>query len=267
MRIILTNDDGLDSGALHEVARSLCSISPSIQLTVLAPAQQMSGVGHAFTFYKPLPITKVPDYPYECYKIDGTPADCVKWALVALHQEKPDLVISGPNEGENSGVAVVYSGTVAGAREGALFGVPSMALSMQQGNSQSVHFVCNWLQNFIRKQLYLDIKPHGYWNVNFPDMAQYEGEFPEDRMVFTNMSTVMFQDWYELVSEGGASSLQQLKGHKPQQDFKPQTDDFFHYQNWITISPLQVDQTDTQELERLRGKANSITASFTKGTQ
>jgi 5'-nucleotidase len=124
-RILVTNDDGVHSEGIHALATAL---APLGEVIVVAPHAESSAIGHALTLRRPLRIESPrPGY----YAVDGTPTDCVNLGVaVLLKNELPDLVVSGINTGWNLGDDVTYSGTVAGALEGALLGVPAIAVSL-----------------------------------------------------------------------------------------------------------------------------------------
>jgi len=105
------------------------ALSPLGEVTVVAPIQEASAIGHALTLRRPLRIERVGE---RVYAIDGTPTDCVNIAITHILHGKPDLIVSGINKGWNLGDDVTYSGTVAGALEGALLGVPSIAISTER---------------------------------------------------------------------------------------------------------------------------------------
>jgi 5'-nucleotidase len=127
-RILVTNDDGVRSKGIHALAEAL---EPLGQVVVVAPNREASAIGHALTLHHPLRLEHLRD---STYALDGTPTDCVNIAVAAVLLGLPDLVVSGINKGLNVGDDVTYSGTVSGALEGALLGVPSIAVSLQQGS-------------------------------------------------------------------------------------------------------------------------------------
>jgi 5'-nucleotidase len=124
--ILVTNDDGVHSEGIHALASSLSRLG---EVVVVAPHVEASAIGHALTLRRPLRMEQLRDRVYE---VDGTPTDCVNIAVTQLYTTPPDLVISGINKGYNLGDDVTYSGTVAGALEGALLGIPSIAVSLQR---------------------------------------------------------------------------------------------------------------------------------------
>jgi len=125
-KILVTNDDGVRSEGLHVLAAALRDIG---DVTVVAPHVEASAIGHALTLRRPLRMEQVDEGVYE---VDGTPSDCVNIAVTKLFTGLPDLVVSGINKGFNLGDDVTYSGTVAGAMEGALLGIPSIAVSLER---------------------------------------------------------------------------------------------------------------------------------------
>src|SRR3989338_2641327 len=128
MHILLTNDDGIYAKGIEVLAARLSEIA---QVSVVAPDHERSAAGHAITLWDPLRVTAVDrNGAFFGFAVDGPPADCVKIAIQRLLKQKPDLVISGVNLGPNTGTNVIYSGTVSAALEGAVLGVPSMAVSL-----------------------------------------------------------------------------------------------------------------------------------------
>lgn len=123
-KILVTNDDGYRSAGILALAASL---APLGEVTIVAPVEEASAIGHALTLRRPLRIERISD---KLFAVDGTPSDCVNIAVTQLYHGLPDLVVSGINKGWNLGDDVTYSGTVAGALEAALLGVPGMAISL-----------------------------------------------------------------------------------------------------------------------------------------
>lgn len=129
--VLLTNDDG-------HAAAGLCALRAALRcefrVVAVAPAAEMSGVSHAITLTRPLTIEDLGD---DVHAVDGTPADCVTIALHHVLTEVPAIVVSGCNHGANLGDDVAYSGTVGGAREAAMFGLPALAVSRARGGPGS----------------------------------------------------------------------------------------------------------------------------------
>ena len=132
--ILVTNDDGVSSAGIHALATAL---KPLGSVTVVAPTQEASAIGHALTLRRPL---RIEDHGPGLFAVDGTPTDCVNLGVDIILKQKPDLVVSGINKGWNLGDDVTYSGTVAGAMEGALLGIPSIAVSLKRTGSFDFSF-------------------------------------------------------------------------------------------------------------------------------
>src|SRR5437016_9372429 len=124
--ILVTNDDGYRSEGIDALAKAL---APLGRVTIVAPVEESSAIGHALTLKRPLRLEAMAD---RTYAVDGTPTDCVNIAVTQVYKGLPDLVVSGIDMGWNLGDDVTYSGTVAGALEGALLGIPAIAVSLRQ---------------------------------------------------------------------------------------------------------------------------------------
>jgi 5'-nucleotidase len=126
LRILVTNDDGYRSTGIRALAAALGELG---EVTIVAPTTEASAIGHALTLRRPLRLETI---EARVFAVDGTPTDCVNVAIAHVFNGLPDLVVSGINKGWNLGDDVTYSGTVAGALEGALLGVPSIGVSLRQ---------------------------------------------------------------------------------------------------------------------------------------
>ncbi|MDD2648945.1 MAG: 5'/3'-nucleotidase SurE [Eubacteriales bacterium] len=138
MRILVANDDGIDSAHLRTLTAALRDAGHEI--TVIAPDCQKSGYSHSLSIRPKITAKYLPDYMegVTAYSLAGTPVDCVLLGLEGIVTEKPDMVISGVNDGYNTGDCVYYSGTFGAAHQGAIFGIPSVALSCDFGCSEDV---------------------------------------------------------------------------------------------------------------------------------
>src|SRR3954454_24831202 len=126
VRILVTNDDGYRSEGVRALAAALRAVG---DVTIVAPTTEASAIGHALTLRRPLRLERIEE---RVFAVDGTPTDCVNVAVTHVFDRLPDLVVSGINKGWNLGDDVTYSGTVAGALEGALLGIPAIAVSLRQ---------------------------------------------------------------------------------------------------------------------------------------
>ena len=132
MRVLLTNDDGVQATGLHEMRRALEALE-EVEVHVIAPDSNRSATARSITTRSPLWVREL-DFGDGSvgFATDGTPVDCVRFADLGLLGERPELIVSGINHGSNLGDDITYSGTVAGALEGALLGIPAIAVSLQR---------------------------------------------------------------------------------------------------------------------------------------
>lgn len=165
MKILITNDDGIDALGISILARAAAGFG---SVTVVAPAQQCSAMSHRITLSRRMRVDRrelgIPGVT--AYALDGTPADCVKAALDAILPEKPDVVLSGINHGYNVGFDVAYSGTVGAAMEALMSGIPAIALS--QSDVGSFDIAAQYLPQILRELLEAPPSANEIWNVNFP---------------------------------------------------------------------------------------------------
>ena len=169
MQILLTNDDGIFAPGLHAAWRALKNIG---EVFVCVPDRPRSACSHSVTLHKPLRANVVETPDGIAHTSNGTPADCVPLALLQLMETKPDLVISGINLGPNLGDDVHYSGTVAGAMEGLLNGIPSVAISLADWDNANWQAATDFLQMFAPQIPHLQLAPDTFLNVNVPNLPQ-----------------------------------------------------------------------------------------------
>lgn len=168
MRILLTNDDGIDAPGLKALFEA---VSPLGEVAVSAPDKQASATGHSISLNTPFKVfpAEWPGVPL-AFRVSSTPADCVRTAVLKLLPWKPDLVISGINQGANYGTLILYSGTVAAAAEAVLLGIPAMAVSLTSHSHKDFK-----TSAFFAKKLALRIGERGmapgvFLNVNVPPL-------------------------------------------------------------------------------------------------
>ena len=163
IRILVTNDDGYRSEGILALGDALRAIG---DVTTVAPVQEASAIGHALTLRRPLRLEAIDD---RLFAVDGTPTDCVNIAVTQVFRGLPDLVVSGINKGWNLGDDVTYSGTVAGALEGALLGIPGIAVSLRQTRgaydfSHAARAAALLAEHMLKRPL----PPRTFLNINVP---------------------------------------------------------------------------------------------------
>ena len=242
-RVLIVNDDGVESAYMRSLASALSQVA---EVFVFAPETEQSGVSHAFTVRRGLSLRNVAE---RVYAMSGTPADCAKFAIGHFAQYGTgsegggpgafDVCFSGVNVGENSGVSSLYSGTVAGAREAALWGVPGVALSLRGGDAL-LQVAIDFAVRIVKNGWYREIPAGVFWNVNFPKATAetFKG------FKATRMALGMFTDHYS--HDGG---LWQLDGDKLWDEQPMDSDDYLLNQGYATVTPHRIDQTDEKSLE------------------
>ncbi len=172
MNFLLTNDDGIYArglGALRE------ELSKDADCMIVAPETEQSAVGHAITIARPLMVRRAKkNGSFWGYAVSGTPADCVKIGIRELAEKPVDLVISGINLGANVGINVIYSGTVSAATEGAILGVPSLALSLDSRGEVDFSFAARFARRMARFMLGGNPLKNIPLNVNIPAIPEKE---------------------------------------------------------------------------------------------
>jgi 5'-nucleotidase len=166
LHVLISNDDGIDAhgiGILEETIRSM----PGFRVTVVAPHDQQSASSHSLTLTAPLRIL---DHGEGRHAVTGTPTDSVLVAMEKiLAEDKPDIVLSGINHGPDMGEDVIYSGTVAAAMEGTMFGIPSYALSLAAWHPTDFSGAADFLKNHLRDILAFPLRKGSLMNINLPD--------------------------------------------------------------------------------------------------
>ena len=246
LKILLSNDDGYQSEALQKLALKLSSFA---EVIVVAPHDEKSGVGHAFTYYKNIETIKHSYDLYTLWSVKAMPADCVKWALCELlKNEMPDLCLSGINNGHNAGIAALYSGTVACAREATLFNIPAIGFSILSfAEKKTLNYSIEWICHFVKSEHWKKIEPRTFWNINFPEEKLY----PFKGLRICTQGQAMYDDQYSLESQQDDQHVWQLNGKKLPHEFEASSDDFALAEGWISLVPHQIETTHIQSLKQL----------------
>lgn len=247
MRILLTNDDGIHAEGLAVLERIARTLSDDVW--VVAPESDQSGLAHSLTISEPLRLRKVAE---KRFALRGTPTDCVIMAVREVLDRKPDLVLSGVNAGGNLADDVTYSGTVAGAIEGTLQGVRSVAFSQlyeyENGGRIIPWEVAETLGPKLLAQLIEADLPDGtFLNVNFPRCAPSEVQGIE----VTSQGKLDFGLEVEQRADGRGFPYYWLRFGDRGSRFREGTDLQAIKANKISVSPLKLDMTDYAAQDRL----------------
>jgi 5'-nucleotidase len=246
MQILLTNDDGIYAPGLAAMERALERLG---KVNVVAPAIEQSGVGHSITFLTPLMAKEVFDGERRRgWAVEGSPADCVKLALGELCPG-PDLVVSGVNGGLNLGINVLYSGTVAGATEGAVFGIQSFAVSLEYDEHAKFDEAAEMAVRLIEQILAIrDSGSHRLYNINIPTAALER--HTEVRIV--PMATVGWPAEFDRRVDPKGRRYYWAMGTPAVPAAGELTDLEALQQGFVTLTPLRIDRTEREMLTQMR---------------
>ncbi|MBC8183899.1 5'/3'-nucleotidase SurE [candidate division KSB1 bacterium] len=246
IKILLTNDDGITAPglfALHKEMKKMGDIS------VVAPDSEKSAVGHAITLSDPL---RVSDYKkngdFFGYAVNGTPADCVKLAYWALGI-KPDLLISGINLGSNTGINIIYSGTVSAATEGVFLNIPSFAISLTTFLNPNFSVAAKFARKLSQIVLDKGLPEGTLLNVNVPSVKK---ESDLQGVQITRQGTAMYHEEFDKRTDPHKRVYYWLTGQKVKLEKDPDVDDRAILNNKISITPVHFDLTNHDYLDELR---------------
>ena len=246
MNILLTNDDGIYAPGLAALEHELQRLG---DVTVAAPLTEQSGVGHSITYLTPLMAREVySGQRHRGWAVEGSPADCVKLAISELCPQRPELVVSGINSGQNAGINVLYSGTVAAAIEGAFYGITSVAVSLEYDElaryEQAAQIAVALVEQIIDQK---DDRPHLY-NLNIPTAAL---EGPAEVRILP-MAVAPWGESFERRRDPRGRSYYWATGMQPDLPNDAKTDLSALRQGYITLTPLEFDMTEQRELEKMK---------------
>jgi 5'-nucleotidase len=244
MLILLTNDDGIHGEGLKALAEELAQ---EYEIFVAAPDQERSASSHSITFLEPLKTFEVkPGW----VAISGTSVDCVNLALNSLMKRKPDLVISGINRGANLGCDVFYSGTVAGAREAGIQGLPSFAISVERRNGEEMIYqpAAEFARRFVKFRSEHKYPARAFFNVNFPLLAgdKIKG------VKFTSQGIRIYDSQVWEREDPRGNKYYWLNGDVCGGQQIPDSDIMAVQDGFISVTPLKLDFTDYDLLAQLR---------------
>jgi 5'-nucleotidase len=237
MKILLTNDDGFDAPGLKALFEA---VRPLGEVFISAPDEQVSASGHSISLREPFRVLSAFwQGAAASFRISSTPADCVRTAVLKLLPEKPDLVISGINQGANFGSLILYSGTVAAAAEAVLLGIPSIAVSLTSHHSKDFSVAAQFSALLCKKIQKKPLPPGVFLNVNVPPLSadQIHGVRLTSQGLFRHIDDL--EPHAEI--EGHFNYILDSP-HEPVEEH-PETDVYQVKKGWISVTPLQLDLT------------------------
>jgi 5'-nucleotidase len=246
MKILLCNDDGIHARGIAELHQAIGHLG---ELHVCAPATERSAAGHAITIFDPIRTMPIDNgNGFSGIAVDGTPADCVKLAVSFLHKDNPpDLVVSGINLGSNTGISVLYSGTVSAASEAAILGVPSIAFSLCTYQNPCWATAAKVAADIVEKVAANPLPDGVLLNVNIPNRPYDElkgiraGQMGRSRFIekFTEHSDPRGNKYYWL--DGDMKML----------DDNAATDERLVKEGYVALTPIHIDLTAHHCMQQL----------------
>jgi 5'-nucleotidase len=258
MKVLLTNDDGIQATGLNAMRRALLEM-PGVELAVIAPDSNRSATARSITTRRPLWVEEVEFGDGTTgFATDGTPVDCVRFAALGLLEFEPTLILSGINHGSNLGDDITYSGTVAAALEGIVLGIPAIAVSQQaergivdfragrQWEREDFEPAAAFTARLIEELERVPMPAGTLLNVNCP-----AGEVAGARAC--RLGKRIYHDRLELAEEEGGRRRYHIYGSRPGYRDEPGTDFAALADGCIAVTPLHFDLTDQAGIEELSG--------------
>ncbi len=247
MRIMLTNDDGINAPGLYALQARMRKTD---EIAIVAPDSERSAVGHAITTVDPLRVIEVKrNGSLYGLAVSGTPADCVKIAIKALLPWRPDMVISGINQGPNTGMNAIYSGTISAATEATMLGIPAFAVSLDSFTSRefapAAAFAGRLAKTIARRKL----PPGVLLNVNFPAL-------PARRVRgvrVTRQGMARFSEEFHKRMDPRGHAYWWLGGEMLEAEEEDGTDSAALREGYISVTPIHYDMTAFGSLEKIEG--------------
>lgn len=237
--ILITNDDGVTAPGINALIAVMSKIG---EVVVVAPDKPQSGMGHAITTNETLYLNKISleNDPITIYSCSGTPVDCIKIAVNEVLKRKPDLCVSGVNHGSNSSINVIYSGTMSGAIEAGIEGIPAIGFSLLDfdwnANFEEIKpFIKKITLEVLQKKLPQDV----VLNVNFPKLKQEEIK----GIKICRQAKAFWQEKFHKRKTPQGRDYYWLSGEFINQDQGEDTDEWALNNGYISIVPVQFDLT------------------------
>lgn len=245
-KILVTNDDGIYTPGILALYEAMQKVGEPY---VVAPDYERSAVGHAITISDPLRVQEVErNGDFFGWAVNGTPADCVKLAAKSILNFRPDLVVSGINQGPNTAINVIYSGTVSAATEGTIMGIPSIAFSLTSFKKSDFSLAKEVAQKIAAAVLQHGIPEGTLLNVNIPAL-------PKEQITgikITRQGRGRYEEFFEKRIDPMNRTYYWLGGKRLFLDTDEDIDEVATQNGYISVTPLQYDLTDYKMINRLK---------------
>jgi 5'-nucleotidase len=245
INILVTNDDGIFAPGILQLKDSLSEIG---KVTVVAPISEKSAVGHAITISDPLRVEEVErNGEFFGYGVNGTPADCVKLGIRCLMKKGPDIVVSGINQGSNTAINIIYSGTVSAAAESIIMDVPAIAVSLTTYESKDFSYAGKVAKHIALQVVRNGLPPGVLLNVNVPPLSEDEIE----EVVVTRQGKGRYDESFDKRVDPNKRTYYWLTGKRKILDFSDDVDDIVVMNKKVSVTPIHYDLTRYDFLEEL----------------
>jgi len=245
-RILLTNDDGISSRGLDRLYHEMKKVG---RVFLVAPDSEQSAIGHAITVKEDIRVEKYfKNGKFFGYAVSGTPADCVKLGVMELMPELPDLVISGINNGENTGLNISYSGTVSAAFEATMFRIPSIAISLGNWRKVDFNFAAKFGKKLAEKVLKFGLPEGTFLNVNIPPVSKTNIK----GVSITKQGNEKFIEYFTKKTDNMNRVYYKINGRRRRVNKKLETEESTIHRMEISITPINYDMTDYKMIEKLK---------------
>jgi len=244
MRLLITNDDGINAKGIYALAKEL---EKNHEVIIVAPANERSACGHSITLSRPLIVkeVKLEGLEVKAFSVDGTPADCVKIAINELIDGKIDMVISGINKGLNLGTDILYSGTVSAAIEACIYKIPSMAISMAvKKNIENYEMAAVYAGEVLLIAEKNNIKNDIVLNVNVPLLEKNEIK----GIKVCKIGSRLYNNAYIKTIGENNETHYQIKGEL-KDIHEDDSDTLYFKEGYVTVTPLHYDLTNFKILK------------------
>lgn len=258
-RILVTNDDGIAAPGIRALWEALREVG---EVVVFAPDHNWSAAGHAKTMHKPLRVDPYPVEGVEAFVCTGAPSDCVALALLGLVDPPPALIVSGINPTANLGQDITYSGTVAAAMEGAIWGLPSIAVSLESRSDADARDrgvdltgeygpIAAFAARLAAHVLQTGLPPHTLLNVNAPALPQEALR----GVMGTRLGTRVYRDELVRRKDPRGRPYYWIGGEMPTGDIeRVGTDIWAVHHGYISVTPINLDMTAHNYLPELQAQ-------------
>ncbi|MFH1216733.1 MAG: 5'/3'-nucleotidase SurE [Pseudomonadota bacterium] len=236
--LLLTNDDGVHAPGLRLLYEGMRELYRPV---IVAPDRDNSAVSHSLSLHRPLMVKEVEN---NIFSVNGTPADCITLGLEKILPAKPDLIISGINEGANLGHDISYSGTVSAAKEGTIRGVPSIALSISGDAPYHFATAVKCAARLARLILAHGLPADCYLNINVPNLKTAQ----IGAMKITCQGRRMYENAVQELTDPWGRPCFWIGGGSPSRERGPGTDSYEVERDFISVTPIHLDLTNYDAL-------------------